>query len=83
MRLRRPMAALFTALALFGGGTATLSGCAGDPAGLDRSDGTPDDHTTNTQGNDPSSDSQGNLPDNSNRQPGDTEKEKNDTQNAG
>jgi hypothetical protein len=80
MHFRRPIAALFTALALFGGGTATLSGCAGDPAGLDRNDGTPDDNTTNTQGNDPSSDSQGNLPDNSNADNGNPEDQNDDTQ---
>jgi hypothetical protein len=77
------MAALFTTLALFGGGIATLSGCAGDPAGLNRNDGTPDDNTTNTQGNDPSSDSQGNLPDNSNPDPGNPEDQNNDTQDPG
>ena len=75
MHFRRPIAALFTALALFGAGTATLSGCAGDPAGLDRNDGTPDDNTTNTQGNDPSGESQGNLPDNSNQEPSSTDTE--------
>jgi hypothetical protein len=69
MQLRRPIAALVTALALFGGGTATLSGCGGDPAGLDRSDGTTDD-SENTSGNDPSDDEQDNLPDNSNPEPG-------------
>jgi hypothetical protein len=83
MRLRRPIAALFTALALFGGGTATLSACAGDPAGLDRNDGTPDDNTTNTMGNDPSSDSQGNVPDNSNPDLGNPEDQNNDTQDPG
>jgi hypothetical protein len=65
MQLRRPIAVLFTALALFGGGTATLSGCGGDPAGLDRNDGTSDD-SKNTEGNNPSGTSQGNVPDNSN-----------------
>jgi hypothetical protein len=64
MQIRRPIAALFVALALFGGGTATLSGC-GDPAGQDRNDGTTDDDSGNTSGNDPGSDEQGNLPDNS------------------
>ena len=83
MQLRRPIAALFTALALFGGGSATLSGCAGDPAGLNRNDGTPDDNTTNTQGNDQSSDSQGNLPDNSNPDKSNLEDQNNDTQQPG
>ena len=40
MRIRRPLAALLTTLALLGGG-ATLTAC-GDPAGTDRSDGTSD-----------------------------------------
>lgn len=57
MQLRRPIAALITALALFGGGTATLTAC-GDPAGTDRSDGTTDDGG-NTGGDD------SDLPDNS------------------
>ena len=61
MQLRRPIAALFTALALFGGGTATLAGC-GDPAGLDRRDGTSDDNARDPQGANPSDASQGNLP---------------------
>ena len=40
MRIRRPLAALFTALALFGGG-ATLTAC--QAAGQDQNDGTTDD----------------------------------------
>jgi hypothetical protein len=39
MHLRRPIAALFTALALFGGG-ATLTAC--EAAGQDQNDGTTD-----------------------------------------
>jgi hypothetical protein len=78
MQLRRPLAALFTALALFGGGTATLAGCGGDPAGLDRNDGTTDD-SGNTSGSDPSGESQGNLPDNSNPDPGNPEDQNDDT----
>ena len=62
MHIRRPIAAVLTALTLFGGG-ATLTAC-GDPAGLDRDDGTTDD-TNNTSGNNPGSDEQDNLPDNS------------------
>ena len=62
MQLRRPIAALFTALALFGGGT-TMTACSA--AGQDQNDGTTDD-SENTSGNDPSDESQGNLPDNSN-----------------
>jgi hypothetical protein len=77
MYIRRPIAALVTALALFGGSAATLSGCGGDPAGLDRNDGTTDD-TENTSGNNPSGESQDNLPDNSNPEPG-TEDENDDS----
>jgi hypothetical protein len=78
MEIRRPIAALFVALALFGGGTATLSGCGGDPAGLDRNDGTSDD-SSNTSGSDPSSKSQGNLPDNSNQDQGNPEDQNDDS----
>ena len=78
MDIRRPIAAVFIALALFGGGTATLAGCGGDPAGLDRNDGTSDD-SDNTGGSDPGSDEQDNLPDNSNPQTG-TEDENDDSQ---
>ena len=60
MQLRRPLAALMTALALFGGG-ATLTAC-GDPT--TPNEGTTDD-AENTSGNDPGSEEQGNLPDNS------------------
>jgi len=63
MQIRRAVAAVLTAVALVGGG-ATLTACS-DPAGLDRRDGVPDDHVSNTRGNDPSSDQQGNLPDTS------------------
>ena len=71
MEIRRPIAAVFVALALFGGSTATLSGC-GDPAGLDRNDGTTDE-SDNTGGGDPGSEEQGELPDTSNRDPGNEE----------
>ena len=67
MHLRRPIAALFTALALFGGG-ATLTAC--EAAGQDQNDGTTDD-SENTGGDDPADDSQDNLPDNSNQEPDD------------
>ncbi|MCW2683081.1 MAG: uncharacterized protein JWP33_994 [Blastococcus sp.] len=78
MHIRRPIAALLTALALVGGGSATLSACGGDPAGLDRNDGTTDD-SSNTGGNDPGSDEQGNLPDNSNPDPNNQEDSTDDT----
>lgn len=70
MRIRRPLAALLTALALFGG-SATLTAC-GDPAGADRSDGTTDD--TGDQGGDDTDkendEDSGNLPNNSDPEPG-------------
>jgi hypothetical protein len=65
MHIRRPLAGLFVALTLFGGG-ATLAGC-GDPTSSDT--GTPADTASNTNGGDPGGTSQGNLPDNSNREP--------------
>jgi hypothetical protein len=79
MRIRRPLAALMTALALFGGG-ATLTAC-GDPAGADRSDGTTDE--TNDQGTDETDqendDDTGDLPNNSDPEQG-TEDENDDQQ---
>jgi hypothetical protein len=78
MQIRRPVAALMTALTLFGGG-ATLTAC-GDPAGLDRNDGTSDDDAENTSGNDPSDESRDNLPDNSNQDPGNPEDSDDDSQ---
>lgn len=69
MRIRRPLAALLTALALFGG-SATLTAC-GDPAGVDRSDGTTDD--TGDQGSDDTDkendEGSGDLPNNSDPEP--------------
>ena len=44
----------------------------------DRPDGTPKDTATNTSGNSPSDESQGNVPDNSNQEPG-TEDENDDS----
>jgi hypothetical protein len=70
MQLRRPIAALFTALALLGGG-ATMTGC--EAAGQDQNDGTTDD-SGNTGGSEPSGDT-GNLPDNTNEDPDDTDTE--------
>ena len=61
MNIRRPIAALFAALALFGGGV-TMTAC--EAAGQDQNDGTTDD-SDNTGGSDPSDESQGNVPDNS------------------
>jgi hypothetical protein len=79
MQIRRPLAALMTALALFGGG-ATLTAC-GDPQGTDRSDGTTDD--TGGQGSDDTSrenaEDMGDLPNNSDPQT-DVEDENDDSQ---
>jgi len=61
MNIRRPMAGLFVALALLGG-PATLTACSASGDGAN--DGTTDDDSTNTSGNDPAGTSQGNLPDN-------------------
>ena len=66
MNIRRPIAALFTALALFGGGV-TMTAC--EAAGSGQSDGTTDD-SENTGGSNPEDESQGNVPDNSNPEPG-------------
>jgi hypothetical protein len=68
MQLRRPIAALMTALALFGGG-ATLTAC--EAAGQDQNDGTTDSgDTPNTATNDESGQSQDNVPDNSDQSGG-------------
>ena len=71
MQLRRPLAVLFTALALFGGG-ATMTGC--EAAGQDQNDGTTDD-SGNTGGSEPTEDQQGNLPDNTNEDPDDQDQD--------
>ncbi|WP_324277719.1 hypothetical protein [Blastococcus brunescens] len=65
MRIRRPIAALFTALALFGGG-ATMTGC--EAAGQDQNDGTTDEEVEEV---DPEDADRENLPDNSNPDPED------------
>ena len=72
MQLRRPIAALFTALALFGGGV-TMTAC--EAAGQDQNDGTTDNDSENTGGSEPSEDEQGNLPDNTNADPDDDDTE--------
>lgn len=64
MNIRRPVAALFVALALVGG-PATMTACSAAGGGLERNDGdSSDNETANTGGSDPGSTSQGNLPDN-------------------
>ena len=74
MQIRRPLAAVMTALALFGGG-ATLSACA-DPAGSDRRDGTADVGNPSDSTNDATV---GNLPNNSDPEH-DSEDRNDDTQ---
>ena len=63
MNIRRPIAALFAALALFGGGV-TMTAC--EAAGQDQNDGTTDD-SDNTGGSDQESE----VPDNTNQEPND------------
>ena len=61
MQLRRPIAALVTALALFGGG-ATMTAC--QAAGQDQNDGTTDsEDQPNENTNEESDESQDNVPD--------------------
>jgi hypothetical protein len=68
MQLRRPIAALMTALALVGGG-ATMTAC--EAAGQDQNDGTTDSgDTPNTETNEESDQSQDNVPDNSDQEGG-------------
>lgn len=61
MHIRRPIAALLTTLALFGGGV-SLTAC--QAAGDGQRDGTTDSGNPDS-GDDPGSEDQGNLPDNS------------------
>jgi hypothetical protein len=61
MQLRRPIAALVTALALFGGG-ATMTAC--QAAGQDQNDGSTDENEPpNVETDDESDPSQDNVPD--------------------
>ncbi|WP_448608508.1 hypothetical protein [Geodermatophilus sp. URMC 60] len=61
MQLRRPIAALMTALALFGGG-ATMTAC--QASGQDQNDGTTDENVPpNVETNEESDPSQDNVPD--------------------
>lgn len=69
MHIRRPVAVFLASLAL--AGAASLTGCGAQSMSFRT--GTPADHAQLTTGNDPSSDSQGNLPDASNRQPSSSE----------
>ena len=63
MQIRRPLAALLASLALVGGGA--LTACSSPTSGTT---GTPADTASNTSGNNPAGDSQGDLPNNSNRE---------------
>jgi hypothetical protein len=67
MQIRRPIAGLFVALTLFGGGAA-LAGC-GDPTSSRT--GTPADTVTRT----PTQSASNSVPDNSNREPTSTNTE--------
>ena len=63
MQIRRPIAALMTALALVGGGV-TMTAC--EAAGQDQNDGTTDD-SENSGGSEQESE----VPDNTNQEPDD------------
>jgi hypothetical protein len=63
MQIRRPIAALMTALALFGGGV-TMTAC--EAAGEGQNDGTTDD-----SGNSGGDEQESEVPDNSNQEPAD------------
>jgi hypothetical protein len=77
MEIRRPVAALFVALALVGG-PASLTACSSS-SGDGSNDGTTDDDSTNTSGGNPGDVSQGNLPSNNDSDPSSTEQSDNDT----
>lgn len=69
MRIRRPVAVFLASLAL--AGAASLTGCGAESKSFRT--GTPADHAQLTTGNDPSGDSQGNLPNVSNKEPSSTQ----------
>jgi hypothetical protein len=69
MQLRRPIAALMTALALFGGGATMTTAC--QASGQDQNDGTSDENVpANVGTTDEANPSQDNVPDNSDRDDG-------------
>lgn len=77
MQIRRPIAALMTALALFGGG-ATMTACS-DSDVTTPNEGTTDDDSGNTEGNDPGSDEQDDVPDNTDPDQGNEEDQNDDS----
>jgi hypothetical protein len=66
MQIRRPMAALFVSLALFGGGT--LTACGSGPT--ESRTGTPADKATDSSAANPSGQSQISVPNNSDKDQG-------------
>jgi hypothetical protein len=83
MSIRRPVAALFVALALVGG-PATMTACSAAGGGTERNDGdSSDNETTNPGGSDPAGTSQGGLPRNNDTENGDENESGNDDGNNG
>jgi hypothetical protein len=76
MQIRRPLAALLTALALVGGG-ATMTACSDSDVSTPN-EGTTEDDSENTDGSDPGSDEQDNLPNNSGREQDDQDDDSTD-----
>ena len=75
MNIRRPVAALFVALALVGG-PATMTACSAAGGDTSRNDGdSSDNETANTGGSDPGGVSQGNVPQNDSNEQGSGENE--------
>ncbi len=77
MQIRRPLATLLTALALFGGG-ATMTACS-DADVTTPNEGTTEDDSENTGGNDPGSDELHNRPNTSDPDPGNEEDQNDDS----
>ena len=77
MQIRRPLAALLAALALFGGGV-TMTACS-DADVTTPNEGTTEDDSENTDGDDPAGDEQDNLPNNSGRDLGNEEDSNDDS----
>ena len=78
MNIRRPVAALFVALALVGG-PATMTACSAAGGGTERNDGdSSDNETSNTSGDNPGGTSQGNVPDNDDNDTGSGNEDRNE-----